>query len=152
VSQQGELEIIRSYRFPHEALIAKSALEAFGVRAWVLDENQIRLRWYMADALGGVKLAVRAADVDGAQEILSGDHSAALAAVPEAQLPASQAERCPRCGAPALEIERARVASRWPKVLLIAVAALFAGGPAPHFTVRATSRCRSCGFSEESSS
>jgi len=101
--RQGELEIVGTYRFPHEAALAKTTLEAYGVEAWVLDEKQIRLRWYMGSAAGGVKLAVRGADADTARELLGGDHSADLAAIPETRLPAAPDELCPHCGADALE-------------------------------------------------
>jgi hypothetical protein len=142
VPRQGELEVVRSYRFPHEAHIAKSALEAFGVSAWVLDENQVR---HMGDAPGRVKLAVRVEDAEQAEEILSGDHSASLATVPEGRFPAAREEICPRCGA-ALEIGGVRNTTRWRQLVRALAGLFFARGPAPHFSVRASYRCRSCGL------
>src|SRR5258706_15524442 len=85
--RQGELEIVGTYRFPHEAELARTTLGAYGVEAWVLDEKQIRLRWYMGSAAGGVKLAGRRAGAGTAPEPPGGDHSAHLAASPEARLP-----------------------------------------------------------------
>jgi len=98
--RESTLEIVARYWLPHEALVAKSALEAFGVPAWVLDETQIRMRWYLANTLGGVKLAVRAEDAYTAREILSGDHAADLSSIEEAALPPHPSEVCERCGLP----------------------------------------------------
>jgi len=103
-SRQAELEVVGTYRFPHEAQVARGVLEAFGIPAWVIDETQIRLRWYLGNALGGVKVAVRAADASTARELLSGDHSAALESIPETHLPPAPDEVCPRCGSASLEI------------------------------------------------
>ena len=145
--RRSELEVVGAYRFPWEASLAKSALEAFGLEAWVLDETQIRLRWYMGAALGGVKLAVRAEDAEAAREILRGDHSADLAAVPEAKLPAAPDELCPRCGADALEPVSGRTSADVLRRMLLVVLALFAGSHAPHDRLMRGWRCRACGGS-----
>jgi hypothetical protein len=146
VAERGALEIVATYRFPHEASLAKSALEAFGVDAWVLDETQIRLRWYMGAALGGVKLAVRAGDAATAREILDGDHSADLAGIPEAKLPPSPGELCPRCGADALERVKGRTSGDVLRRMLLLVLALFLGSHAPHDRLTRAWRCRACGL------
>lgn len=130
--RRDELEVVGTYGFPHEASLAKSALEAYGVEAWVLDEKQIRLRWYMGEAAGGVKVAVRRADADTAREILGGDHSADLAAILEARLPPAPDELCPHCGADALE----RVSGRTTGDVLCRM-----------FGFRRGWRCRACGRS-----
>ena len=123
--RQGDLEIVGTYQFPHEALIAKSALDAFGVSAWVLDESQIRLRWYLSDALGGVKLAVRTADAVAAREILSGDHSSDLEGIPESQLQPAPQDLCRRCGAASFEIARRRAPGRLFEWLFVLLAFVF---------------------------
>ena len=93
-----------SYSYPHQASLAKSALGAYGVEAWVLEE---RAAWHAAGP-PEVKLAVRLADVEAAREILAGDHSTELASIPEARIPVSPDELCRHCGADALERVRAR--------------------------------------------
>ena len=147
-TRQGDLEIVGVYRFPHEALIARSAVEAFGIPAWVLDETQIRFRWYLGDALGGVKLAVRSADAAAAREILSGDHSASLEGISESRLPPAPEEVCRRCGSTSLETSRGRTGSRWPEWFWILLSFVFTGGPAPHYAVRTSRRCLACGHEE----
>jgi len=142
-SRQGDLEVVGTYRFPHEALVAKSTVEAFGVPAWVLDETQIRFRAYMGDPLGGVKLVVRADDAETAREILAGDHSADLAAVPESHLPPSADELCPRCGRELVWVSRGRMRGVVPEWLLVLASSLLPGGPARHAR-RAGGRCSAC--------
>ncbi len=143
--RQGELEIVSTFRFPHEAALAKTTLEAYGVEAWVLDETQIRLRWFMGSALGGVKLAVREADAETAREILGGDHSADLAGIPEAGLPPAPGELCPHCGSDALERVRGRTSGDVLRRMLLLVLALFLGSHAPDDRLTRAWRCRACG-------
>jgi hypothetical protein len=123
-------------------------VEAFGIPGWVLDETQIRFRWYLGDALGGVKLVVRTADAATARELLSGDHSGALENTAEAHLPPAPEEVCPRCGAASLDITRTRTSGRWPQWLYVLLAFSFTGGPAPHYSVQALRRCRACGYED----
>src|SRR5262249_14666750 len=78
LSRQGDLEIVGSYRFSHEAHLARAALDAAGIRAWVLDEAQIRMRWFMGDALGGIKVAVRREEAADARALLARDFSVEL--------------------------------------------------------------------------
>lgn len=146
LTRQGELEVVGTYRFAHEAFLAKSTLEAFEVPAWILDENQIRFRWFMADALGGVKIAVRAGDAEKAKEILAGDHSAALENIPEEGLPPAPEEICPQCGVATLEVSRKHTQGGLGQLGLLLLAWLFTGGPAPHYVTRTTVQCRSCGY------
>jgi len=141
---ETEPEIVATYRFPHEAALAKTTLAAYGVDAWVLDETQIRLRWFMGVALGGVKVAVRAADAETAREILAGDHSSDLAGIPESRLPPAPEDLCPNCGAEALE----RVRGRTSADVLRRIAFLLADfvlGPSPHQRYTTARRCRVCG-------
>ena len=136
---ERELEIVGTFRFPHQAALAKTTLGAFGVDAWVLDETQIRMRWFMGLALGGVKVAVRAEDADTAREILAGDHSADLAHVPEANLPPAPDELCRYCGADSLAPESAHTS----KAVLLSIFSAAVGALWPHDRTRW--RCRSCG-------
>jgi hypothetical protein len=101
---QRELETVGTYRFAHEALLAKSALEAFGIPAWVLGETLAGLHGgSLANAVGGgLRVMVRAAQADTAREILAGDHSAELDSSWEA------GELCSHCGSADLVTEGSR--------------------------------------------
>jgi hypothetical protein len=81
-------------QFRHEAELVRSALEAFGVPAWVRGNGRPD---------GHSEVFVRARDADSAREILGGDHSAGLAATAEAHLPPAPDELCPRCGSESVD-------------------------------------------------
>jgi hypothetical protein len=100
--RQSGLEVVGTFWFLHEADIAKAMLESDGIPAWVLDQNTIRTDWLLTGALGNVKLAVSPEDAERAHELLSADHSAALASAAEHGLPAHPEERCPACGSAAV--------------------------------------------------
>jgi hypothetical protein len=142
---RDELAVVASYRFPYEASLAKATLGAYGIEAWVLDETQIRLRWYMGLALGGVKVAVRGADLEASREILGGDHSADLASVPESRLPPAPEDLCPHCGAEALERVTGRTTRDVLRRMGLLFLALLGGGPTPGDSYASARRCRACG-------
>ena len=65
-----ELVTIRQFRDLPEALLAKGSLESAGIECFLADENLVRLDWFISNFIGGIKLNVRAADVDNARMIL----------------------------------------------------------------------------------
>lgn len=87
-----DLVTIASYGNPHEASIAKGALEAENVRSFLLGAEIANTLSYVGTALGGVKLQVAQGDAERASEIL-----AAIGA-PDI-LPLAGAWKCPNCGA-----------------------------------------------------
>ena len=98
--------IVGRYGYPHEAHIARAQLEAEGIPAYLLDEHQVQMRWDLALALGGVKLAVGRDDAARARALLEVGGTPALDAMAEPEPAPRRAERCARCG------EKAVVASR----------------------------------------
>jgi Putative prokaryotic signal transducing protein len=62
---------IRSYWNLLEAELAKGALEAAGIECFLFDDNIVRMDWFNANALGGVKLRVDQGNVDDASRILA---------------------------------------------------------------------------------
>jgi len=71
----GEIEMrdmvaIRRFRDLPEALLAKGALESAGIEVAFVDDNMVRLDWFISNLLGGVKLMVKTEDADAAREIL----------------------------------------------------------------------------------
>jgi hypothetical protein len=96
----GELELrdmvtIRQFRDLPEALFAKGSLESSGIECAMVDDNMVRLDWFISNLLGGVKLQVRAEEVAIAEEILSQP-------IPEnfdvPGIGAYEQPRCPKCG------------------------------------------------------
>lgn len=67
---------IARYDLPYEAQIAHARLQAEGIQTFIADEYTIGMQWLYANALGGVKLQVRARDAAWAAEILANDYSA----------------------------------------------------------------------------
>ncbi|GKX62091.1 Uncharacterised protein [Pragia fontium] len=94
----GPLVVVGRYSFPLEAQIAKSNLQAAGIRAYIADEHTINMQWLYSDALGGVRLMVAEQDAQEAEEILQQDFSLSIA---ETEIPDSDVESdwiCPACG------------------------------------------------------
>jgi hypothetical protein len=65
-----ELVTIRQFRDLPEALLAKGSLESAGIECFLADENLVLLDWFISNFIGGIKLNVRAADVENAQKLL----------------------------------------------------------------------------------
>jgi Putative prokaryotic signal transducing protein len=65
-----ELVTIRQFRDLPEALLAKGSLESAGIECFLADENLVRLDWFISNFIGGIKLNVRPADVENAQQLL----------------------------------------------------------------------------------
>lgn len=68
--QQKDMVTIRKFRDLPEALFAKGSLESAGIECALLDDNMVRLDWFISNLLGGVKLQVRQEDAAIASEIL----------------------------------------------------------------------------------
>ncbi len=62
---------LRQFRDLPEALLAKGSLESAGIQAYLIDDNMIRMDWFISNLLGGIKLNVHAEDVQAANEILN---------------------------------------------------------------------------------
>lgn len=143
-TRQSGLAVVLSCYYLHEADVARALLESEGIEAWILDEHQIRQRWHLAGALGGVKLAVAPQDAARARQLLAEDRSSALGEIEEQVLPPHEDELCPRCGAASATHERQRLPGpvQWATSLFF----LLLGLLVPRRRVEVRSRCGSCGF------
>jgi hypothetical protein len=68
--EMRELVTIRQFRDLPEALLARGSLESSGIECFLADENLVRLDWFISNFIGGIKLNVRAADVENARRLL----------------------------------------------------------------------------------
>jgi len=68
--EMRELVTIRQFRDLPEALLAKGSLQSAGIECFLADENLVRLDWFISNFIGGIKLNVRAADAEIAQQLL----------------------------------------------------------------------------------
>ncbi|WP_111495422.1 MULTISPECIES: DUF2007 domain-containing protein [Marinobacter] len=66
---------VARYSLPFEAHVARARLDSEGVDATVADEHTIGMQWLYSDAMGGVRLQVRAEDEFRARAILAEDRS-----------------------------------------------------------------------------
>jgi hypothetical protein len=65
-----KLVTIRQFRDLPEALLAKGSLESAGIECFLRDDNLVRLDWFISNFIGGIKLCVRAEDVQNAAQLL----------------------------------------------------------------------------------
>jgi hypothetical protein len=63
--------MLRQFRDLPEALLAKGSLESAGIQAYLVDDNMIRMDWFISNLLGGIKLKVHPKDAAAANEILN---------------------------------------------------------------------------------
>jgi hypothetical protein len=66
-----EMVTIAKFRDLPEALLAQGNLNSSGIETVLLDDNLVRLDWLWSNAVGGIKLQVKAEDADEATEILN---------------------------------------------------------------------------------
>jgi RimJ/RimL family protein N-acetyltransferase len=71
MSDETELVVLASYLDPLTAQFARLRLEQHGVETFLADENVVDANPLLVVATGGVKVRVRATDVDRAKEILA---------------------------------------------------------------------------------
>ena len=50
--------------------MAKGSLEASGIECFLMDENMVRMDWFISNGLGGVKLVVGREDAEAATALL----------------------------------------------------------------------------------
>jgi hypothetical protein len=142
---QAGLEVVGNFWYSYEAHLAKALLVSEGLEAWVLDEHHVSLRWHFAAALGGIKVAVLAADAARARALLAEDRSEALEGISEQSLPAGGEERCPACGGESTSTTRSLVMPtlwQWLQSLFFLAFGLLV----PRRRVRFQHRCE-CGHS-----
>jgi hypothetical protein len=94
VFEFNETVTLRQFRDLPEALLAKGSLESTGIQAYLVDDNMIRMDWFISNLLGGIKLKVRPEDAEAACEILNQPIPAMLdvEGVGDFEQP-----KCPRC-------------------------------------------------------
>jgi ribosomal protein S27AE len=71
VFEFNETVTLRQFRDLPEALLAKGSLESAGIQAYLVDDNMIRMDWFISNLLGGIKLKVHPEDAEEASEILN---------------------------------------------------------------------------------
>jgi Putative prokaryotic signal transducing protein len=94
VAELSDLVTLRQFRDLPEALLAKGSLESGGIESQLIDDNMIRMNWFISNLLGGIKLKVHAEDVEAANELLNQPIPETI----EIEGVGSYAQpKCPRC-------------------------------------------------------
>ncbi len=130
-----DLVTLRQFTDPVEAMVARGALESAGIEAFLRDENIVRMDWFYANMVGGLRLQVAKEDVEAAETVLSQP-------IPESFSTDDgslyEQPKCPRCQS--LDIRFEHVDSR---ASLLALGTF--GIPLPGRTVDAW-KCHACGL------
>ena len=127
-----ELVIIRKFRDLPEALLAKGSLESAGIECFLLDDNMVRLDWFISNLIGGIKLQVNLEDAKVASEVLDEP-------VPEGfdveGVGSYKQPRCPKCQSLNIAFEELNKS--------VAYTSAYLGLPIP--LKRRSWKCNSCG-------
>ena len=89
------LVTIATFRDLPEALLARGKLESAGIECLLADDNIVRMDWFWANAVGGVKLQVSTEDAEEALDILAEEIPESL---PAEERIAYRQPKCPKCG------------------------------------------------------
>lgn len=92
-----EFTLVGSFQYSAEAHISRARLEDAGIHAFLRDDITIDSDPLMSQAIGGVKLMVRTADLERAREILNDVEV-------YSQTDDGQPLTCPHCGSHAIEM------------------------------------------------
>jgi hypothetical protein len=65
-----ELVIVERYRFLPEAEAARMYLESEGITAFLADAETVNMDWFLANAIGNIKLQVPSAQAETARALL----------------------------------------------------------------------------------
>ena len=130
-----EMATIRQFRDLPEALLAKGRLDSAGIECFLVDDNMVRMGWFISNGLGGIKLLVRKEDTDEALAVLGEPVSEAFEVD---GVGSYEQPRCPRCESFDIT-HQAGLDKRF------ALPALWALGGIPIPVPRNEWKCQSCG-------
>ena len=72
------LVTIARFSHPHESHVWRARLESEGIGCFLADEHTVSANWFYSNAVGGVKLQVRASDSVEARRLLEGSEARQL--------------------------------------------------------------------------
>ncbi len=96
---------IESYTGPWEAHLAHAKLESEGIFSLVVDDQIASINWFYSNAVGGVRLKVRASDAARAVQILK-ETPGEPAGPEDSPSPDETLPACPSCGSSDIRRER----------------------------------------------
>jgi len=95
VVERRQLATVRRYRDLSQAIVTRSLLESASIPVYLQDENLVRLKWWLSNFIGGIRLQVDGTDEAVSVELLSQPipESISFGGSTEFDQPV-----CPRCG------------------------------------------------------
>ena len=101
-----ELITVAKYSHPTEADPVVACLESEGIECFLTNEHTVTMNWLWSNAIGGVGVRVKAADVERASEILqvvlnpdlTGDESTPADSETDQENDDNSEISCPQCG------------------------------------------------------
>jgi hypothetical protein len=69
--ESRDMVTVRQFRDLPEALLAKGILDSAGIESFLVDENMVRMNWFISNLLGGIRLQVNRGDVEDAATLLN---------------------------------------------------------------------------------
>lgn len=101
MNHEPNLVVAGVFTSVHEALFAKSVLEAAGIEVTLADEHVVSMTWTYSNAVGGVKVLVPEDQFDEARSVLEEDAVALEGETADSTPGAADAvsgDTCARCG------------------------------------------------------
>ena len=142
-TNEQELITVANFSHPTEADPVVAWLESEGIECFLTNEHTVTMNWLYSNAIGGVGVQVKAADVERANEILQavlnpvadGSESTLSDSETDQSSDATSEIRCPQCGSENVYYEK------YSRRLVFASWALLSV-PLPFF--RKKWKCREC--------
>lgn len=141
----NDLVVLHTYTYPTEVIMLKTMLAEAGVPVFTFEENTLSIDPFLSNAIGGLKLRVKIADLEMAQSVLKHYNqslpSAHLEMGKEWESKFEPADTwCPHCDSRNVYAER----QPWWKGWLAAFLAFFLWIPWPF--LKKMHRCGDCGY------
>jgi hypothetical protein len=70
-NSSNSLVTVGQFRDLPEAFLAKGILDSAGITCFLIDENMIRVNWFLSNLLGGIKIQVNREDAEASEELLN---------------------------------------------------------------------------------
>ncbi len=105
------LKTVATFEYAHFAHLAKGKLESEDIECFIFDEHTSSMNWFYNNAIGGIKLKVRAEDLTRAQLILQETSNAVqedseVVQDYEGSIDQDDKNKCPKCGSENVEDEK----------------------------------------------
>jgi hypothetical protein len=92
------LVTVSSFREPYEAHLFRGRLQAEGILAFVASEMHVANKWYLAHALGGVRVQVSSDEIELAREVEQACRDGVFHRLLREEIGDLDDPECPRCG------------------------------------------------------